>query len=129
MREIKFCTWNKITKKFGNILAIDFDNQIVYTESEGNFGYWKLEEVELMQFTGLHDKNGKEIYEGDIVKSKETFGEYPENFFDAMEVVFEYGKFCVKGEYFGYEGEGLISLESCEVIGNIHENPELLEEK
>ena len=71
----------------------------------------------LMQFTGLTDKNGKEIYEGDIVR---TTG-WP----DGDPVYWVDGRFCVGqpsnlADFLGSIAEG------CEIIGNIYENPELL---
>lgn len=96
------------------------------------------EELILMQSTGLYDKNGKEIYEGDII------GNFPEgNKFSSRPVVVKF----TNGSYNVYnpnccnvckEGTGCIcSLDEClwqvdydcEVIGNIYENPELLEQK
>jgi uncharacterized phage protein (TIGR01671 family) len=90
------------------------------------------------QFTGLTDKNGKKIFEGDIVKThyknavKSDFVE---------QVVFYNGKFCAEGKIegggksFAPLADGVahiwqdksVYMESCEVIGNIHDNPELLE--
>lgn len=94
----------------------------------------KLKDVVLMQCTGLKDKNGKLIYEGDIVSVKvET-----QDFFGEDEYYFEN----YKGEIIFEKGEILIDVidttkhpislyyhaKDCEVIGNIYENPELLEE-
>lgn len=68
------------------------------------------------QFTGLLDRNGKEIYEADIVASKYS---------NPGEVVFSDGQFCVN--YNGYCA--LIPSDAYEIIGNIHDHPELLNSK
>ena len=69
------------------------------------------------QFTGLYDKNGKEIYEGDILREgKDVF----------IEVVYDAPQFCYKDNDFGYKF--LNHPENFEVIGNIYDNKELLEE-
>lgn len=82
-------------------------------------------EVKLMQFTGLHDKNGKEIYEGDIVYL------YHESYDEPHKQVVEWHK--NGGGYyaeddFGYDYLPPLSEDDfeLEIIGNIYENPELL---
>ncbi|MGE0765691.1 MAG: YopX family protein [Hyphomicrobiaceae bacterium] len=98
----------------------------------------------LMQYTGLRDKNGKEIYEGDILcydnsNEGEPFGDNPtppEPHSDLGVVDFRSGCFdvdtsLVKGNrtssWFCFINENIPEWEQHEVIGNIHENPELLD--
>ena len=81
----------------------------------------------LMQFTGLKDKNGKEIYEGDIVKIGILLNELV--IYEGV-VAYSNGRFtCDTGkleiDWWRYE----ITKQTIEIIGNIHENPELLENK
>jgi len=81
-----------------------------------------IREAEPMQFTGLHDKNGVEIYEGDIVRSKGK---------PLSKVVFskKAAKFCIQSyrmNPYNKMTKRVYSILSCEVVGNIYENPELL---
>jgi uncharacterized phage protein (TIGR01671 family) len=89
-----------------------------------NCGCSDDEENEIyLQYTGLNDKNGVEIYEGDIITDFDDYGACKVVTFD-LEV--EYHCSCCAGfdgAYFGYK----FDPENCLVIGNIHENPELLE--
>ena len=80
-----------------------------------------MSSIELMQFTGLHDKNGKDIYEGDVLDDGQ----------DKPVVVdwnVKFASFCLlkKGWLFPHWFGESCNPEDCEVIGNIHENPELI---
>jgi len=73
--------------------------------------------AELMQFTGLLDKNGREIYEGDIIKLFVDYGDETET--EIAEIVYLDGSF-------GTPTDQISGAVDCEVIGNIYENSELL---
>ena len=125
MREIKFRAWLKEHKTMVNVAEIDINHQLIYhygfDDFEGNFE--NFNSIELLQYTDLKDKNGKEIYEGDIVF--ESFGE---NYY---KVIFENGSFRAefKGDFEEYSLDLIdVVAQSCEVVGNIYENPELMEE-
>lgn len=127
----KFRAWDRLTDKMFPVGIIDCSIQVVYIEeSNGLDSCRNSDEVELMQFTGLHDVHGKEVYEGDIIKDSEDFiaqvvydKEYagfglnyqPFDLVDGLSVTFEE----LKNEY----------RNAFEVIGNIYENLELLGEK
>ena len=123
MREIKFKAWDK--KKMLNRFEITQDGCIGYTDMFET--YHPLTEAVLIQYTGFKDKNGKEIYECDIVEIPDDYDKY--GFFagEIREVYFAFGAFRLKpirnenaiGNYL----EDNLELE---VIGNIFENPELL---
>lgn len=108
MRELKFRVWCKDSLQWVNDnTRFDIFNGEL---SLGSGDPWVFQ-----QFTGLLDSEGKEIYEGDVIKiidGHETFW---------VEVVYEIGMFCGlwKNPLWYHEGK-------CEVVGNIFENPELL---
>ncbi len=119
MREHKYRAWDKVEKEmtpWEDILG----NLWLYVS--GNYA----EKYPLMQYTGLKDKNGKEIYEGDIVEQWQR--KFP---FDVEEYYSEKGAVEYKaflGRYvFGSRALEEDNLERAEVIGNIYENTELLE--
>lgn len=129
-REIKFRAWDKQYKSMSNVNMILFSaNEI---DIDGNLGEPKsLDHYELMQYTGLQDKNGKEIYEGDILlcheyDSSDIGGKIIQTFKNAV-VGFENGSFYYypKGNMKQHH-QLLMYAYMPEIIGNIYQNPELL---
>ena len=81
------------------------------------------------QYTGLKDKNGKKIFDGDIIKPYIIGGAYDRFLFPNGAVVFEYGAFRIKDSRQSTPLSSYAPRVAFEVIGNIYDNPELLEEE
>ena len=122
MREIKFRAWDKKENKMQQVVQILYGHEASnYPLSVDFFRSVKsrlIKDIELMQYTGLKDKNGKEIYEGDIVKSDWIEDKQR---ITASKVIFNAGRFTCLG--LNYD---LYRMPELEVIGNIYENKELL---
>ncbi len=121
----KFRCFDKDTKTMHEVVSIDFRDWRVYYEAYGLRNYWN-KNVVLMQSTGIKDKNGVEIYECDVVKIV-----YDGEPFTGV-VVYDLGEADFKAtnghEDYGNNFQYLTVGESIEVIGDIHKNPELLED-
>jgi len=143
MREIKFRAWEIEHKKMMPVFQmtnVNIEKRVITTliNSKDGLGSYCGINFELMQYTGLKDKNGKEIYEGDILErigTRDNFSEVP---MDTLSRELVVAKLDVIRDQFGTTSSGF-SLHTqqtysersnpatYEIIGNIYENPELLE--
>lgn len=164
MREIKFRAWDKESKIMINGFALDTQGNILFTKKRSPDGKYRFSDCkeqgygndrfEIMQFTGLHDRNGKEIYEGDIIEKEVQSRPHSSNARSCKaryEVKFHKQKSqdnehnnkilmedpsafnslpCFYGKEIynerGYRYQSWSEFACCEIIGNIYENPELL---
>jgi len=123
MREHRFKVWDRELNRFDSSADVYVDPDGGIFELTGFAGEVSLEPTNryaVVWWTGLHDKNGKEIYEGDIVHGGSDYGRI------IGEVNWE-GSFA--GWAIGNTRMSAFRLSACKIIGNIWENPELLEPK
>jgi uncharacterized phage protein (TIGR01671 family) len=124
----KFRAWDKSQNKMYQVRGINFDNEDLWLKiNETQIMGANLFEVELMQYTGLKDKNGTEIYEGDIVKYT---SELENGIFEVKYGNCRFYGLWIEANFMGITTDlfYLGCSNELEVIGNIYENPELLEE-
>lgn len=149
MDNMKIRAWDKKEKRMCSVVAIWFSLGSIILES-GIFVYErKLDEVELMQSTGLKDKNGVEIYEGDIIEFEDESFCYPFDdearveIINRAQVIIDKVKgvflenFMVKDSTIAKEykyyydlptSEKTIFFKECSVVGNVFEDENLLED-
>ena len=125
----KFRVWMKSLKWMCDVTNISFDSKFVDICQQGDTERYtemsvEFDEITLMQSTGLKDKNGKEIFEGDIVKmSKDVYSE--PTYYEVVR--HRGGAYRLESKQHGCEL--WLRHTDCEVVGNVYENPELLEDE
>ena len=134
MRKIKFRAWDISEKCWIDIKSMGFEgsrksNELWYVqacdENERDIDppyFPEMGDIELLQFTGLHDKNGREIYEGDVLYH--PVQGYRRVFYPYSDRVAAFGL----REIYNGMGSTLDNPFLYEIIGNIHEHPNLLEQ-
>lgn len=126
-REIKFRAWDKENKKMMKVSSLSLENKEIAVRENGTYHFFRMQNLELMQCAGLTDKNGTEIYEGDIVLVKlggvstwyKTVVEFKEGALIAS---------LIDEENYIYIFNPGFDSNDFEVVGNIFENKNLLEE-
>ena len=127
MRKIKFRAWDKENEKMMKVSSISLENKEIAVKDFGTYHFFRIKDIELMQYIGLKDKNDKEIYEGDIVLVKlggtstwyKTIVKFKEGAFIAS---------LIDGEDYIYIFNRGFDSNDFEIIGNIYKNKNLLEE-
>ncbi|WP_127139422.1 YopX family protein [Streptococcus agalactiae] len=119
----KIRAWSKKFKRMYEVTLIDYENgDVGLKDDHGGVAIGDIKQLILMQSTGLKDKNGVEIFEGDVVKLKYTIT----SDFELFEVrQFKGGMWRIDNRRRG--SDLWLRNEGCEVIGNIYQNSELLE--
>jgi uncharacterized phage protein (TIGR01671 family) len=131
--------WNKITNSLARLSGVDIHDKD--SDHEGDVYYGgpankktgtpPLDRYVLMQFTGLKDRNGKEIYENDVIKGERIVWTESQHFGEMAEtkgiVIFTNGRFVLHDIDSGAQPDIAMGLNYHEVIGNIMEHPDLLE--
>lgn len=146
----KFRAWSKLASRMYIVNGLYFDRGMVqYANNDNVIRFIKLENIILMQSTGLKDKNGQEIFEGDILKFNDEWEDYcQEGYVDGSSeginyvligsemtyFIFEKTKYPDSSLFYYVNEEHLTFQEvmednefEFEIVGNIYENPELLE--
>lgn len=127
MKELKIKAWLKKEKKMVAIIGIDFNYEYIrYTEDDNLFNSdyktAEFKDIELLQFSGVKDKAGQELYEADVIK----FNDGIDDIYGLISYDDEDGTYRVSYENIT---EHLLEREGdFEIVGNIFENPDLHEQ-
>ena len=132
----RYRTWIKTEKRMietDDLLDIDYENEVVMTQQvyfenglpdDRDLDNFVFDEIELMQSTAMVDRNGNIIFEGDIVKmAKDVYSE--PTYYEVVR--HRGGAYRLESKQHGCEL--WLRHTDCEVVGNVYENPELLEDK
>ena len=126
MKDLKFRAWLKNYNCYADVLGFEQGRLFVQFQSGERSQhrlYVPVEDCILEQYTGLTDKNGKEIYEGDVVNIQGI----------KYYVDFEHGGFWFNNDNRKWKANRPFThfqeINDTEVVGNVHENPDLLEDK
>ena len=135
MREIKFRGFDGVAWRVGDLIHDSFNGrEIIFIDNNAERTRYSVKKETVGQYTGLKDSEGQEIYEGDIIESQSDL--IP--FFELKSpdyIVFHDGAFWLRDSWNRHNSKGtLLAIASiyngiarCKVIGNIHDNPSLLE--
>lgn len=133
MREIKFRVWNLINKCWIDVFRLTLAaSGVVMSVIDMNGEQYGLHQIRLVQYTGLKDKNSKEIYESDIVTAElsgminyemKSVVDYENGCF-GIRALFDEVLVDSKGKFKSFDG--CATDIKIEIIGNIYENPELI---
>ncbi|WP_338997984.1 YopX family protein [Fusobacterium animalis] len=127
MKEFKMKAWLKKENKMVSIIGIDLNYQYIRYTDDGNlfkddYKIAEFKDIELLQFTGVKDKAGQEVYEADVIK----FNDGIDDIYGLISYDDEDAVYCVS-----YENvtEHLSNMAGdFEIVGNIFENPDLHEQ-
>ena len=140
MREIKFRAWDTVLKKYwysDKCFFLFLGGKLI--ERDGDFGQ-PNKDNDVEQFTGLLDKNGVEIYEGDILLCDDDGEFFPQEYNESKDEYYPVGKYAVIWDSICFDLKNDLEAEEnllwyavegarCEVIGNIYEHGHLLDSK
>lgn len=124
MRELKFRAWDgKKVQQITDLTDLEQGNSGYVTYEDGSYN--RIGAYPIMQFTGLKDKNGREIYEFDVLKlGQDSYGVVR-----TVKVYWSETYACWEIEIDGSDYDLWEWAKNSEIIGNLHQNPELLGEK
>ena len=134
MRPIKYRAWDKRRKRMVEVTSINFRDGTIQGETRHAVNrVVYLEDIVLMQYTGLKDKNGKEIYEGDLLNMHYRNESVEKGKVVTVKMGMTYDSDGWEhGRTYGWvAGDNSLAdvAPYAEVLGNIYENPEILEEE
>ena len=127
---LRFRVWDKETKTMIDVSLIDFKKGFLVGEhwKFGETNFMSFDEIELMQSTGILDKNSQEIFEGDVVRQVRTQPTIENETITGVVTMLE-GAWLIVNDNEQLASDLWSETDENEIIGNIYENQELLEVK